>query len=93
MQRIVILGGGFGGLSAAHSLRALLPTGDEIVLLERRDTFSLGLRKTWALTGLASPSEGRRSYARLADRGIRWIQSDVTGIRPAERSALVDGSW
>lgn len=93
MQRILILGGGFGGLAAAHKLRARLPTGDEIVLVERRDSFSLGLRKTWAVTGLSPLSEGRRSYSRLGERGIRWIQSEVGGIRPGDRSAHVDGSW
>lgn len=93
MHRTLILGGGFGGLAAAHTLRSLLPTGDEIVLVERRDAFSLGLRKTWALTGLSPLAEGRRSYTRLADRGIRWVQADVSGIRPSDRAADVGGSW
>ncbi len=40
-KTIVILGGGFGGLSTAQQLRRVLPPEHRVVVVERQDTFSL----------------------------------------------------
>ncbi|MEX2029454.1 MAG: FAD-dependent oxidoreductase [Anaerolineales bacterium] len=92
MFRVVILGGGFGGMAAAHALRALLPSEDEIVLIEQRASFSMGLRKTWALTRQSPLADGQRSYDRLASRRIRWVQGAIDRIVPDGMEAVVDGA-
>ena len=38
-HRVLILGGGFGGIAAAVALRERLDPADEVVLTERRTTF------------------------------------------------------
>ena len=48
-HRVLILGGGFGGVAAAVALRGQLDPADEVVLVERRTTFVMGLRKNWAV--------------------------------------------
>ena len=58
MHRVLILGGGFGGIATAVALRARLETEDEVVLVERRPTFMMGLRKNWALLGESAIGEG-----------------------------------
>lgn len=90
MSRVLILGGGFGGLAAAHALRATLDPADEIVLVERRSSFVMGLRKAWALVGAGTLEGGERPLDVLARRGIRVVTGEVTTIDPAAKAAVVD---
>ena len=91
MQRVLVLGGGFGGIATAVALRERLEADDEVVLVERRPTFVMGLRKNWALVGTSTIVEGERQLATLADRGIRVIAGTVDSIDPAAKAAVVDG--
>jgi sulfide:quinone oxidoreductase len=91
MNRILILGGGFGGIAAALTLRDRLDPADEIVLVDRRTSFAMGLRKNWGIAGIEPHAAGERPIARLAERGIRVEQASVTAIDPAGRAAEVDG--
>lgn len=91
MHRVVVLGGGFGGIATAVALRDRLPEVDEVVLVERRSTFVMGLRKNWALVGASTIAAGERPLASLADRGIRVIAGTIEAIDPAGRGVVVDG--
>src|SRR5688572_24439251 len=92
MNRVLILGGGFGGIATAVALRKRLAPDDEVVLVERRPSFVMGLRKNWALTGASSLEVGRRPLSLLEDQGITVVQGSITEIAPAERAAGVDGA-
>jgi sulfide:quinone oxidoreductase len=92
MARVLILGAGFGGIATAVALREQIATGDEIVLVDRRDDFAMGLRKTWAILGISPIAYGTRSLASLAARGINVMQGTVTQVDPGRRSATLDGS-
>jgi sulfide:quinone oxidoreductase len=91
MHRVLILGGGFGGIAAAVALRDRLDTADEVVLVERRPTFVMGLRKNWALLREGALAEGERPLALLRERGIRVVEGSVEAIHPADRAADVGG--
>ena len=80
MHRVLVLGGGFGGIAAAVALRERLDPADEVVLVERRPTFVMGLRKNWALVGSSTLAEGERSLASLGDRGIRVVPGTIESI-------------
>lgn len=86
MARVIVLGGGFGGIAAATRLRDLLPRSDEVVLVDRRRDFAMGLRKTWAVVGSHPLEEGVRPLSRLADRGIEVIEAAIEAIDPATRT-------
>ena len=53
MSRVLVLGGGFGGIATALALRAELDEGDVVTLVDRRDAFVMGLRKTWHVLGIS----------------------------------------
>jgi sulfide:quinone oxidoreductase len=80
MARIVILGGGFGGLSAAHALSPAARAGHEVVVVDRREAFYLGLRKLWVLAGLTDLAAGSRSLRGIARHGARWVQDQVVAV-------------
>jgi sulfide:quinone oxidoreductase len=92
MHRVLVLGAGFGGIAAAVALRKLLEPADEIVLIDRRTTFVMGLRKNWGVLHQGAVEEGERPLARLAERGIRVETGTIDAIIPAERAVQVDGS-
>ena len=93
-HRVLILGGGFGGIAAAVALRERLDPADEIVLIDRRTTFVMGLRKNWAVLDQNALGQGERPLALLAKRGIRVVTGTIGAIHPAELVAEVDGtSW
>lgn len=83
MKRTLILGAGFGGLAVATELRRLLGQHHDVLLIDRREHFLVGLRKLWALVGLGTLQEGQRSRQSLIDRGIGFLQQEVRRIDPA----------
>jgi sulfide:quinone oxidoreductase len=91
MHRVLVLGGGFGGIATAVALRGLLAADDEVVLVERRPTFVMGLRKNWALAGTSTIAAGERSLSGLTERGITVVAGTIEAIDPAARAAVVDG--
>lgn len=80
MAHVLVLGGGFGGLAAAHELRRRLQAEDEITLVASGDRFFVGFAKLWDLGGIRSLSEGTRPLDRLDRHGIRFVQADITSI-------------
>jgi len=91
MHRVLVLGGGFGGIATAVALRSQLEPADEVVLVERRPTFVMGLRKNWGLVRASTLTEGERSLAALGERGIEVVAGTIDAIRPDAREAQVDG--
>lgn len=87
MKRVLILGGGFGGIATARRLKQRLDEKDEIILVDRRDYFMVGFRKTWGLVGQSTLEEGQRPLDRLTSLGIRLIHDPVTRIDPGARAA------
>ena len=91
MARTLVLGGGFGGITVATELKRLLGDGHEVVLVDRNERFSMGLRKLWELVGHATIAEGSRSRELLSAHGVRVVRGVVESIDAARRAAVVDG--
>lgn len=91
MARILILGAGFGGIATAVALRRQLAANDEVLLVDRREEFVMGLRKTWYALGISPLAYGERPLALLARRGIGYRRGEIQAVDPATRSATVDG--
>lgn len=90
MSRVLILGGGFGGVSTAHQLRMLAPE-HEVVLIDRAAHFMMGFRKSGELVGGGSMSEGSRPLAHLERRGVRIVHGAITRVDPGARSVEAGG--
>lgn len=97
-RRVVIVGGGWGGLTAARCMRDLAPE-LEVVLVERNAAFrSLPLSNKW-LVGLASQEQPSRDYGAVARAcGYTFIQTAVTAVdrehrRVITRLGVLDYDW
>ena len=90
MKRVLILGGGFGGIATARRLKEKLDANDEVILVDRRDHFMVGFRKTWALVGESTLEAGQRPLDSLTSLGIRVMRDPITRIDPNERAATME---
>jgi sulfide:quinone oxidoreductase len=86
----LILGGGFGGIVAANTLRALLPKEHKIVLVDRRNSFHIGATQTWVMLGEKTPQQVSRSLDPLKQRGIEVVQTSVKSIDPSKREVVTE---
>ena len=79
-RRVVVVGGGWGGLSAARHLRALAPE-LEVVLLERNPAFfSMPLSNKW-LAGLVDEKLLAHDYRAAAQAyGYAFVQAEVGAV-------------
>jgi sulfide:quinone oxidoreductase len=90
MNRVIIAGAGFGGIGTAVALRRQMDASRlEIVLIERRDDFVMGLRKTWAALGMEPLDAGRRSLRDIG--GVRLEIGEITLVDGADRAVEVNG--
>lgn len=84
MQRIVVLGSSFGGITAAYDLRRILPSKHEVVLISNSSIFVFRPSLPWVALGVKEPSEITADFTKgLAKRGIRYLQATVESIDPA----------
>jgi sulfide:quinone oxidoreductase len=91
MARILVLGGGFGGISSALTLVSELGDAHEVTLVDDGPSFMMGLAKLWALDGRRSLAAGRRPRADLARHGVKVVEATVAGIDVAERTVQAGG--
>ncbi|HEX6971832.1 MAG TPA: FAD-dependent oxidoreductase, partial [Limnochordia bacterium] len=86
MERVVVLGGGFGGLRAAQRLARRTKRDDmEIVLIDRSAYHTLRPKLPQAIGGRIACAVHLPFTEVLAGTGIRFIQADITAIDPDRR--------
>ena len=86
----LILGGGFGGISAANSLRRLLPGEHSITVIDGSSRFHIGAGKTWIMLGERTGEEISRPRSELLDPGVRFIQANIVGLDLSQRTVATD---
>jgi len=85
-KTIVILGGGFGGLSTAQQLRRVLPPEHRVVVVERKDIFYLCSFNMRLMAGeIEDQREGERALSRLEHKGIEWVHGEILEVDPTAR--------
>ena len=90
-KTVLILGGGWGGLTAAHHLRGLVSSEHRILVIERSATFSLGVSNLGLMTGeREAVREIQRDMANLKRPGIEWVQAEIQAVDPEARTVETD---
>lgn len=79
-KNILILGAGFGGLTCANILRKSIPTENEITVIDKKQYFMMGLVNLWILNGTKTLEESQAPLNKLTDKGIKFINDEITNI-------------
>ncbi len=82
----MILGGGFGGISAANTLRGLLPAEHEIFVIDESPRFLVGAGKTWIMLGERTYDQISRPRESLLVPGVTLIEARVEKIGLTDRT-------
>jgi sulfite dehydrogenase len=83
--RVVVVGGGFGGATAAKYLRLWDPSLD-VVLVERESAFVSCPISNLVLAGYSTMDQISRGYSALRSHGVQVVQDEVTAVDPAKKT-------
>ena len=86
----VILGGGFGGISAANSLRRMLTAEHEIVVIDESSRFHVGAGKTWIMLGERTYDQISQLRVALLAPGVRFVEAKVQNIGLSNRTVSLE---
>lgn len=87
IPHVVILGGGFGGLSAANELRnSLSSTKVKITIIDKKDWFMVGFAKLWIINGTRTFDNSIGSLNELSKKEIAFIKDEIMIINLQDRN-------
>lgn len=93
-KHIVILGAGFGGLTAANVLRKNLDQDQRITVIDKKSWFMMGLVKLWVLEGTRKLEESKMPLEALNAKGIEYLNDDIIKIDTGtNRIQAKDHGW
>jgi sulfide:quinone oxidoreductase len=81
-SKVLILGGGFGGITAAIELAEVA----DVTLIDRELDYYMGLAKLWVATGRRSARGCYRPRDRLKAHGVEFVQAEVQSIDAGDKS-------
>jgi len=82
--RVVVVGGGYGGATAARYVRLLDPTID-VILVEQNESFVSCPLSNMVLGGFRSMGDITRPYSGLEARGVRVVRDTAIAIDPEKK--------
>jgi sulfide:quinone oxidoreductase len=89
------LGAGFGGLTTANLLQknlSLSSVEHQISIADSKDYFIMGLVNLWILSGIRTLEDSKIALSRLENKGISYLNGEVTAIDPVSRTVTIKGS-
>lgn len=88
--RVVVIGGGYGGATAARYLRLWSGGAIEVVLVEREAEFVSCPASNLIIGGSRTLADITQTYAGLADRGVRLVRDEATRIDVEKKRVLLE---
>jgi sulfite dehydrogenase len=83
--RVVVVGGGFGGATAAKYIRMWDPSID-VVLVERESSFTSCPISNLVLAGYSGMQDISLAYDGLQRHGVQVVRDEAVGIDPAKKT-------
>ena len=91
-KRIVVLGGGLGGIVCANKLRELLGRVHRIILVDEKKSHIFYPSLLWLIFGWRRPEEIQKSFSLLTKKGIEFLKGTLEAIQVNKRIVIVDGN-
>jgi sulfide:quinone oxidoreductase len=88
-KRIVVLGGGCGGVVAATHLGRKLGADHDVILVDRRANHIFMPAFLFLMLGERQPQDISRSLSRLQKRNVKVVQSEIVGIDPSRQEVTL----
>ena len=79
-SKVIVLGGGFGGVQAAISARAALDSTHEVTIVDKNRVSRLCGMNPMLIVGERDTDKTGRSLGRLANRGINFVEANIDSI-------------
>jgi sulfide:quinone oxidoreductase len=87
IPHVVILGGGFGGLSSANELRNTLSSSQvKITVIDKKDWFMVGFTKLWIINGTRTFENSIGSLNELSKKEINFIKEEILEINSQNKT-------
>ena len=87
IPHVVILGGGFGGLSSANELRNTLSSSQvKITVIDKKDWFMVGFAKLWIINGTRTFENSIGSLNELSKKEINFIKEEILEINSQNKT-------
>jgi sulfide:quinone oxidoreductase len=81
IPHVLVLGGGFGGLSAANEIRKSLPSSQvKITVVDKKNWFMVGFAKLWIINGTRTFENSTGSLIGLAKKEIDYLNEEILAI-------------
>ena len=91
MERVLILGAGFGGLELAARLSEEVPELVSVTLIDQSDHFVFGYSKLDVMFGRERSDAVRLPYRDIVKPSVEFRQETVKTIDPSTRTVTTDG--
>jgi len=87
IPHVIILGGGFGGLSSANELRNSLSSSQvKITIIDKKDWFMVGFAKLWIINGTRTFENSIGSLNELQKKEINFIKDEIISINLKDKN-------
>jgi sulfide:quinone oxidoreductase len=89
-KQVLILGGGFGGLTSANLIRKGLQEEEcQITVIDKNQYFMMGLVNLWILSGSRRLEHSRVALNKLEAKGIKFLNDEITSIDNSENAITI----
>lgn len=89
-KSILVLGGGLGGVVAATELRKKLNDNHRIIVFDKQPQHLYAPSLLWLMVGKRKPQKVARDLNQLQQKGIEFINGEITNIDPTRKTVMVD---
>ncbi len=92
MQKVLILGAGFGGLQLATRLSEDVPGEVDVTIIDKSDAFVFGYSKLDLMYGRADLDTVRLPYSTIDKPSVHFVRETILSIDPESRRVITDGA-